>query len=503
MKAAVTLLSLAVAGAAAVGSSSTSTWSGWGGNYLNNHWAADNHDLNSTTVSSLSLHCKIPDSVGQSAPPAIRGEVAYYPTYNGSFVALNYSSCEVLWRINVTQVLVNFRAISALQLLVNTPISRTSPQIDTANNVIYFGTQIHALLVAADLTSGTVLGVTQTNPHELATITTSPTFYDGLVIVGVSSGEEDAAFFSNGTYQCCSFIGNAAAFRFKRTGRSTGRFTTIWNVTTIPTNLPPANGTSQWSGAAIWGSQPSIDVRRRQVFFATGNMYSVPDAYAHCVDDPDVHCFPSYIWQESVLAFDLYTGHANWVRRLDSLDAWTLVCGGGGLPRNTTLCPQNPGTDADFGMAPTFIPGGSGSRTPQGRDLLAVGQKSGVLYGLAADSGDVLWSTLTSPGSELAGLSWGVAADDRRVYYTGINDGQKTWVLQPQNTTAVNNSIFGAADLRDGSLLWQIPDTGEVLWSYELVGGFQGGVAVQGKYVFLGTGYKGGTGGAFWVFKAS
>jgi outer membrane protein assembly factor BamB len=153
-----------------------------------------------------------------------------------------------------------------------------------------------------------------------------------------------------------------------------------------------------------------------------------------------------------------------------------------------------------------------------------------------------LWSVLTSPGDTLAGLSWGVAADDERVYYTGANSGQQEWLLQPENRTAVNNSVIGAASVRDGSLLWQFPvpkgemslvipavvgdllltggtgpfgymspgpgtliaakkETGEIVWSFELEGPLQGGIAVEGKYVLLGTGYKGGSGGAFYVFK--
>jgi outer membrane protein assembly factor BamB len=538
------ILALALSLSRLVIAGSGNTWVGWGGSHLNNHWAEDNREISSKNVASLALHCKIPDSAGQSAVPAIRGSLAYYPTHNGSFIALNYETCQIQWNLNVTQVIAEFAPITTLQLSVGVPMSRTSPQIDTKNNVIFFGTQIHALLVAVDLDSGAVLAVKQANPHELAVITSSPTLYNDMIFVGVSSGEENAGYFTGGAYPCCSFIGNAAAFRFTRTTPSEGTFTTVWNVTTIPTTLPLVNGTARWSGAGIWGGQPSIDVARNQVFFATGNSYTAPDEYLHCMDpSANEHCFPSYIWQESVFALDLRTGRANWVRRLDGLDAWTLVCGtsDGSIPRNETLCPHEPGPDADFGMAPTFVRG-NGRHTPQGRDIVTVGQKSGVLYGLAADTGAVLWSVLTSPGSTLAGLSWGVAADDRRVYYTGINSAEDEWVLQPENTTTVKNSVIGAASAKDGALLWQVPvpkgemslvvpavvgdllltgatgpfgynspgpgtvmavkqETGEVVWSYGLENGFQGGIAVQGKYVFLGTGYKGAAGGAFWVFK--
>ncbi|RXH89527.1 hypothetical protein DVH24_031884 [Malus domestica] len=33
----------------------------------------------------------------------------------------------------------------------------------------------------------------------------------------------------------------------------------------------------QYAGAAIWGSGPSIDVHRKHVYIATGNVYSVPE----------------------------------------------------------------------------------------------------------------------------------------------------------------------------------------------------------------------------------
>ncbi|KAK3294099.1 quinon protein alcohol dehydrogenase-like superfamily [Chaetomium fimeti] len=487
------------------------SWTGWGASHLNNHWAEGNRDLDSRSVTSLSLHCRIPNPVGQSAVPSIRGNIAYYPTYNGSLIALNYKTCEVKWNLNVTQVVADYAPITSLQLTVALAASRTSPQIDTDNNILFFGTQIHALIVAADLDTGAVLGVQQANPHELALITSSPTLHDNTLFVGVSSAEENAGYFTNGSYPCCTFIGNAAAFRFSP---STNKFTTLWNVTTIPPNLPTPSGPEnplRWSGAGIWGSQPSIDTARNQVFFATGNAYTVPEAFFHCAEaDASKHCFPSYIWQESVFALDTRSGRANWVRRLDSLDAWTLVCGTRDLPRNETLCPFTPGPDADFGMAPTLVRGAAGvggglvgaGMGPRGRDLLAVGQKSGVLYGLAADTGAVLWSVLTSPGDTLAGLSWGVAADDEKVYYTGINSGRQEWLLQPENVTAVNNSVIGAASARDGALLWQYAETGETVWSYELDGGFQGGIAVEGKYVFVGTGYKETEGGAFYVFKA-
>ena len=545
MKAVSFLLALSLAATGSVGRD----WHGWGGSILNNHWADDNRAIKSSTIPSLTLRCKIRDTAGEHAPPTILGDHAYYPTFNGSLVALNYKTCEIKWRVNVTQIIADFKPITPLQTTASVAVARTSPQIDVENRALFFGTQIHALLLAVDLDTGALLARKQVNPHELATITASLTYYDGTVFAAVASAEENAGVFTGGTYPCCSFIGNAAAFKFKRRADGSS-FTTLWNVTTIPTNLPVnANGTGgRWSGAGIWGSQPSIDTKRNQIFFATGNIYSVPDAYVPCTESEDPDCIPSYIWQESVFALDIRTGRTNWVRRLNRLDAWNLICGAPGLPQDEVLCPWKPGNDSDFGMAPTIIKGNR--LTPGRQDLLAVGQKSGVLYGLAADTGAVVWSTLTSPGSVLAGLEWSVAADDERVYFTGVNFEQVPWVLQPGNVggggavTTTNNSIFGAASVADGSLLWEVATpganmssvvpvvvgdlvitgvtgpfaftseepgaiialdkaTGRTVFEYGLDAPFRGVLSVQDEYLFAGTGYKGGSGGDFWVFKVT
>ncbi|KAH6855852.1 hypothetical protein B0I37DRAFT_365975 [Chaetomium sp. MPI-CAGE-AT-0009] len=166
------------------------TWAGWRGSHLNNHWAEGNRDLTSRSIASLSLHCKIPNPVGRSAPPPIRGNIAYYPTYNGSFIALNYKTCEVKWNIDITQVIADYAPITTLQLTVALAASRTSPQIDAENDILFFGTQIHALVVAADLDTGAMLGVQQANPHELAVITSSPTLHNSTLFVGVFSAKE-------------------------------------------------------------------------------------------------------------------------------------------------------------------------------------------------------------------------------------------------------------------------------------------------------------------------
>jgi len=414
-------------------------------------------------------------------------------------------------------------------------VSRTSPALD--GDILYFATEPFALLVALNRITGQEIAYSQINPHPYAVATMSPTVWNGTVFIGTSSREEAIAR-KVPSYPCCSFIGNFAAFQLDS---SSHQFNVMWNVSTLPL-------TGDWSGGSVWGSQPSIDVRRQQVFIATGNVYSLPTEYEACykqtsnisviqeglVSDP---CVPSNVYQETVLALDIATGFVNWERQLSPLDAWTAACGfGGSIQKPNTsllpqLCPYRPGPDADFGMAPTFIP--ASAYTPHEMDTLVIGQKNGNLYALGAQTGKVFWATVTCPDGNVGGLSWGIAVDDSRVYYTAINSDLKTFRLQPDGPT-INSSAFGAASLTDGSILWETPSpngtfaispptvandivffaredsgpsieayettvgglipvdkfTGTILADYPLQAIMHGGISVVGEYVMFGTGYE-------------
>ncbi|KAK0658017.1 quinon protein alcohol dehydrogenase-like superfamily [Cercophora newfieldiana] len=478
--------------------SCVSGWSGWGGSHLNNRWAQSTK-ISTSSIPSLAEHCKKTYPVGVSVPPTVVGGIAYYSTWSGAVVALDYKACTVKWQINVTAIVENFRALTIYQSALTQAISRTSPQIDPVSNILYFGTQTWALLVAADLATGQVLGIHQINPHPIAMITMSPTLWNGSLLVGGSSAEENAAFLLNddaSQYPCCTFIGNVVSIKFDRPSH---KFIINWDVPMIPPDAPTNGTTGTWSGIGVWGSQPAIDIQRNQVLFATGNVYTAPEAYLPCTEETTSDfdaCLPSSIWQEAVIALDLTTGKPNWVRRLSPLDAWTLVCGvPGAIPRDEALCPHEPGPDADFGMAPAFVPS---STSGGGKDVVTLGQKNGNLYALDAATGKIEWATATSPGGPGGGLMWGVAADEARVYFTAINYPNEGWTLVPSGI--VNNaSGFGAADVKTGKIVWS---TGKEVARYKLDGPFYGGVAVHDEYLFVGTGYKGAQGeGHFYVLK--
>ena len=269
-------------------------------------------------------------------------------------------------------------------------------------NILFIGTLANALLLAIDKRDGNLIDLVQINKHPLAVITQSPTVWRGTVFVGSSSEEEDAA--ANPSYVCCSFIGSMNALTLKNES-----FTLLWSQNMVPLG-------SNFSGVAIWGAQPAIDPARNQVFIATGNVYSTPPQYTACLnkttnstinsqDDTTDPCVPQDVHQESVIAFDAATGRINWAHELSPLDAWNVACIR--TPTIPSNCPPSPGPDADFGMAPSFVP--ASEFTPFGQDTLVVGQKNGILYAISAQTGELFWATATSPGGSEGGLMWGIA----------------------------------------------------------------------------------------------
>lgn len=120
-----------------------------GGNVQNNRFASTNWKVSSSSIRSLAVKCRLPFPGGVSANPAIVQGIAYFPTWNGSFLAVDCSTCHVQWHINVTKVIDDFAPVPANESTpgyIFTQASRTSPQIDVLNGVLYFGTLTHALI---------------------------------------------------------------------------------------------------------------------------------------------------------------------------------------------------------------------------------------------------------------------------------------------------------------------------------------------------------------------
>lgn len=109
--------------------SSRGSWLGWGANVYNNRWAASDAEIDSSNLASLHPVCKLQYKPGESAPPLVVHGVAYYPTWNGLLVALDYAKCKVLWQTNVTELILQHGPTNTTYLSVVKPVSRTTPAL--------------------------------------------------------------------------------------------------------------------------------------------------------------------------------------------------------------------------------------------------------------------------------------------------------------------------------------------------------------------------------------
>ena len=222
--------------------------------------------------------------------------------------------------------------------------------IAIGNGLVYFG-DTAANVYAVDAETGARRWVRSVETHPLARITGSPTLHDGRLYVPTSSYEESQG--ADPQYACCTFRGSVTAL-----DAATGAV--IWKTYMIP-DEPKRRGTSTagvplWgpSGAAIW-SAPTIDARRGLIYVATGNQYSGP----------------SHPSSNAVVALDLKTGSVRWSKQVTAGDIYVSNCRAG-----NPNCPETNGPDFDFGSPPML------ARTTAGRDLIVIGQKSGIGFAL-------------------------------------------------------------------------------------------------------------------------
>jgi polyvinyl alcohol dehydrogenase (cytochrome) len=296
----------------------------------------------------------------------------------------------------------------------------------SGRDVVFFG-DAQAFVHAVDATTGAGLWKVKADDFAVARISSSPTFYNGRIYIGVASGEEAAG--SVATYECCRSRGSLVALDAV-TGRQ------VWKTYMVDEPKPTgrnAAGAQTWapSGASIWAT-PAIDPQRNAVYVTTGNSFSEPAAPM----------------SDSFVALDLATGKVLWHRQMTDKDAYTSACR---LPDKTN-CPAN-GPDFDFGASPILV------NLPNGRRALVAGQKSGIAHALDPDAGgEILWQTRVGKGGTMGGVQWGSASDGANLY-VALSDIGRVMVTYSTTTDADPNQGGGMFALRlsDGQQLWYTP----------------------------------------------
>nr|WET52740.1 oxidoreductase 12 [Callicarpa americana] len=439
-----------------------------------------------------------------TATPSVADGVVYFPSWNGNLYAVNAFNGALIWQRSLGQL----TGIPPTGRYVNVTVSRATPVV--ADDLLIVGIYGPAYVVAVTRSTGQLVWSTLVDPGPLSLVTASGTVYRGGFYVGVSSLEELLP-----AGQCCTFRGSLVKLDV-RTGKI------LWQTYTLPDNGGKLGG---YSGAAIWGSSPSIDTKRGLVYAGTGNLYIAPADVLQCQarqnnqttppSGPD-QCFGPDIHFNSLLSFDINTGKIVWAQQLGGYDVFYFVC----LVPNNPDCPPGPNLDADFGEAPMLLTIISKGRL---RDVAVAVQKSGFAWALDRDNGDIVWFTKAGPGALEGGGVWGAATDGIRVYTNIVNGNRLPFTLKPstQTTTAggwvamdantgkilwttanpsnetshgpvtiVNGVLFAGSEAPSGPVYAMDAQTGAIIWTFNTGATVYGGASASYGCIYIGHGYS-------------
>lgn len=314
----------------------------------------------------------------------------------------------------------------------------------------------------------------------------SPLVFEDQVFVPLSSLEIGLS--ANPFYGCCTTSGAMASLDL-----ATGELNWYWR--TIP-GPPQVTGrhylfVEEWgpSGAPVWGA-PTLDEKRRQIYFGTGQNYSRPATKT----------------SDAIIALDIDSGEKVWVMQATEGDAFNMACTGGDHPN----CPKPMGPDVDFGAPPIL------TQTQDGKDIIVAGQKSGDMWGIDPDTGAVVWQTRIGRGGALGGIHWGLAIDpttstvfvpisdvpalegpdepEPGMFALDIATGESRWSAprvqrcdERKCWSGLSSGIVAAAGVvvtggLDGQLEVYDSVNGQLVWSFDTLIDFEtvNGVAAQG-----------------------
>jgi polyvinyl alcohol dehydrogenase (cytochrome) len=298
--------------------------------------------------------------------------------------------------------------------------------------VLIFSDQI-GWAYALDAGTGRQIWRTRVADHEATRLTGSPVEHDGVVYIPAASWEESRSV--DAQYPCCTFRGNLTALHVSDGSMVWRSFMVDPPVKTGVTKMGIA--TYGPSGAGIW-STPTIDAKRGVLYVTTGDNYSHPATKT----------------SDAVVALEMKTGKIMWARQVLPGDVYNSGC----ADRSAANCPQDSGPDYDFGSSALLV------RTPEGKEILLAGQKSGMVFALdPADEGKILWQKRVGKGGLNGGVQWGMASDGQKLY-AATGDSMKVAggsrvasVLGNANYDPAAGGGLTALRLTDGSQAWFAP----------------------------------------------
>jgi len=376
----------------------------WGFGNGNRRAIDDGVRISAANVGDLELRWSlaIPGATEMRSQPVAADGVLFLGTANGNVLAIDQEAGCVHWR---------YVADSTVRSALN--LDTTSDGVAT----LFFADDLGTVYaISAD--EGRLRWKQSLRWFPTSVISGSLAFHDDKLFVPISSFETAVAGLDS--YPCCRSHGGVIALD-TREGK------VLWEYHTTPRALQVGTtsaGTDVWgpSGASVW-TTPAVDAGRGLLYIGTGQNMSPPATYN----------------SDSVIALDLDSGEVDWVFQGLAGDTWNAACLTGGAN-----CPEDAGPDFDFGGGITL------ARTPEGRDLVVAGQKSGQVYALDPErKGALVWQQRLSMGTSNGGIHWGVASTGTSVWVT-VADPPR------QREGYVPRPGIHALDLATGAIRWSV-----------------------------------------------
>jgi polyvinyl alcohol dehydrogenase (cytochrome) len=475
--------------------SGSATWQASGNDLTDSRSQSSENTISPSNVSKLTPMWSYTTQGDVSVTPTVDSTAVYFPDWGGNMYAVDRNTGKLIW----THTIATYNGVSG-------SVSRNSPAIygkDIIFGDVQSTTKPHsgANVIAVSRDTGTIHWMTKVDSHLAAVITGPPVVAGNIVLVGVSSSEESLA--DQAGYVCCTFRGSIVALN-----ADTGKM--MWQRYTVPDNGGQTGG---YSGGAVW--QPAaVDISRGIAYIGTGNNYTAPQSVEDCqtaaTAGQTASCFDPEDFFDTELAININSGSVLWNKRLQGSDIWTVACSN---PMSGTICPKPTGPDFDLG--------GSGPNLLPNMNMLAVGQKSGFLWGLDTSNGNVTWGTQVGPGSTSGGIEWGTASDGQRVYVAISNNLHNSYKLA-KNGPDISWGSWAGINAQTGEIQWQTADPtqgaadtgavsvangvvyagsysgfmyalsandGSVLWSFDSGGSVVDSPSIANGMLFWGSGY--------------
>jgi polyvinyl alcohol dehydrogenase (cytochrome) len=379
-----------------------------------------------------------------SATPVVADGAVYVGDFGGTLWKLDAETGVVIWSRLVSDY-------------TGTPgdLARTSPSL--FGNTLIVGSLKHPTMLGIDARTGDLRWMTQVHPDPKGIMTGSPVLAGDTVYTGVSAS---GASGPNATFRGAIVALNA------RTGEM------LWQTYSLPDNGGVPGG---YAGATMF-APPAVDVAAGLVYGTFGQPYTEPPSVLACHAAHggfSESCEPPGAFFKSIVAFDMKTGAPRWSYRVQGHDPWLRACAG--QPAGVTWCPaESDGEKWDLG--------GSGPNVmririsgherdddndrrhenhQRWRDVVGIGEKSGVYIVHDARTGEFIWNTLVGPGGDQGGMEWGTAFDGERIYASITNHHHIPYQLTDNgvlSTATTTGGSWAALDPASGRILWQTAD---------------------------------------------